>query len=62
LTPASVGLVMQGSGLGQVIGPVAVGGAIDRYGWSVASLIVAAAGLGGVFLAWRLRRLKGPGL
>ncbi|ADP16935.1 major facilitator superfamily protein 32 [Achromobacter xylosoxidans A8] len=62
LTPASVGLVMQGSGLGQVIGPLAVGGAIDRYGWSVASLIVAAAGLGGVFLAWRLRRLKGPGL
>ena len=62
LTLASVGLVMQGSGLGQVIGPLAVGGAIDRYGWSVASLIVAAAGLGGVFLAWRLRRLKGPGL
>ncbi|MBO1017601.1 MFS transporter [Achromobacter sp. SD115] len=62
LTPASVGLVMQGSGLGQVIGPLAVGGAIDRYGWSVASLIVAAAGLGGVFLAWRLRHLKGPGL
>lgn len=59
LTPASVGLVMQGSNLGQVIGPVAVGGAIDRYGWSSASLIVAAAGLGGVFLAWRLRRLKG---
>ena len=62
LTPASVGLVMQGSGLGQVIGPLAVGGAIDRYGWSVASLIVAAAGLGGVFLAWRLRRLNGPRL
>ncbi|MDF8361676.1 CynX/NimT family MFS transporter [Achromobacter anxifer] len=62
LTPASVGLVMQGSGLGQVIGPLAVGGAIDRYGWSVASLIVAAAGLGGVFLAARLRRLNGPGM
>lgn len=62
LTPASVGLVMQGSGLGQVIGPVTVGGAIDHYGWSAASLIVAAAGLGGVWLAWRLRRLNGPGL
>ncbi|WP_175208465.1 MFS transporter [Achromobacter anxifer] len=62
LTPASVGLVMQGSGLGQVIGPLAVGGAIDRYGWSAASLIVAAAGLGGVFLAARLRRLNGPGM
>jgi hypothetical protein len=39
-----------------------VGGAIDRYGWASASLIVAAAGLGGVALAWRLRRLKGAGL
>ncbi len=62
LTPASVGLVMQGSGLGQVVGPLAVGGAIDRYGWLAASLIVAAAGLGGVFLAARLRRLNGPGM
>jgi predicted MFS family arabinose efflux permease len=62
LTAASVGLVMQGSNLGQVIGPVAVGGAIDRYGWASASFIVAAAGLAGVAVAWRLRRLKGAGL
>jgi len=62
LAAASVGLVMQGSNLGQVIGPLAVGGAIDRYGWTSASLIVAAAGLGGVALAWRLRRLRGAGL
>ncbi|MGN6662240.1 MAG: MFS transporter [Achromobacter mucicolens] len=59
LTAASVGLVMQGSNLGQVIGPVAVGGAIDRFGWTSASLIVAAAGLAGVAVAWRLRRVKG---
>ncbi|MGY6269341.1 MFS transporter [Achromobacter denitrificans] len=62
LTAASVGLVMQGSNLGQVIGPLAVGGAIDRYGWTSASFIVAAAGVGGVALAWRLRRLKAAGL
>ena len=62
LTAASVGLVMQGSNLGQVIGPLAVGGAIDRYGWTSASFIVAAAGLGGVLLAWRLRRLAAAGL
>jgi predicted MFS family arabinose efflux permease len=57
LTAASVGLVMQGSNLGQVIGPVAVGGAIDRFGWTSASFIVAAAGLAGVAVAWRLRRV-----
>jgi len=59
LTAASVGLVMQGSNLGQVIGPVAVGGAIDRFGWTSASFIVAAAGLAGVAVAWRLRCVKG---
>ncbi|AVJ28414.1 CynX/NimT family MFS transporter [Achromobacter spanius] len=59
LTAASVGLVMQGSNLGQVIGPVAVGGAIDRFGWTSASFIVAAAGLAGVLVAWRLRRVEG---
>ncbi|MFJ3459950.1 CynX/NimT family MFS transporter [Achromobacter spanius] len=58
LTAASVGLVMQGSNLGQVIGPVAVGGAIDRFGWTSASFIVAAAGLAGVAVAWRLRRVE----
>ncbi|MEN4918052.1 MFS transporter [Achromobacter spanius] len=58
LTAASVGLVMQGSNLGQVIGPVAVGGAIDRYGWSSASFIVAAAGVAGLVIAWRLRRVE----
>ncbi|MNT34176.1 hypothetical protein D3C72_1701390 [compost metagenome] len=49
---------MQGSNLGQVIGPVAVGGAIDRYGWASASFIVAAAGVAGLAIAWRLRRVE----
>jgi len=62
LGAASVGLVMQGSNLGQVIGPVAVGGAIDRFGWTSASIIVAAAGLAGVAIAWRLRRVDGARL
>ena len=62
LTAATVGLVMMGSNLGQVIGPVTVGGVIDRYGWAQASLIVAAAALGGVAIAWRLRRLNGARL
>lgn len=62
LGAASVGLVMQGSNLGQVIGPVAVGGAIDRFGWTSASFIVAGAGLAGVAIAWRLRRVDGARL
>jgi predicted MFS family arabinose efflux permease len=62
LTAATVGLVMMGSNLGQVIGPVTVGGVIDRYGWAQASLVVAAAALGGVAIAWRLRRLHGARL
>lgn len=40
LAPVVIGLVMQGSNLGQVIGPVAVGGAIGIYGWTAAAGIV----------------------
>ena len=56
LVPVGVGLVMQGSNLGQVIGPVVVGGAIDSFGWASASMIVAAAGAAGVVLSLLLRR------
>ncbi|AZO79427.1 MULTISPECIES: MFS transporter [unclassified Bosea (in: a-proteobacteria)] len=58
LTPVVVGLLMQGSNLGQVVGPVAVGGVIEALGWpSAAGLvggtavlaILTALGLRGVF-------------
>lgn len=58
LTAASVGLVMQGSNLGQVIGPVTVGGVIDRFGWGAASYVVLAAALGGLVIAAGLRRVR----
>ncbi|WP_370628157.1 MFS transporter [Bordetella sp. BOR01] len=45
LTPVVLGLVMQGNNLGQIVGPVAVGRAIDAYGWQAAALIVALAAL-----------------
>ncbi len=45
LAPVVIGLVMQGSNLGQVIGPVAVGGAIGIYGWAAAAGIVLIAAL-----------------
>lgn len=58
LTAASVGLVMQGSNLGQVIGPVTVGGVIDRYGWGAASYVVLAAAVGGLVIAAGLRKVR----
>jgi predicted MFS family arabinose efflux permease len=45
LAPVVIGLVMQGSNLGQVIGPVAVGGAIEAYGWVAAAGIVLIVGV-----------------
>lgn len=45
LVPVVIGLVVQGSNLGQILGPVAVGSAIDRFGWSSAAIIVAGAAL-----------------
>jgi len=45
LASVAIGLVMQGSNLGQVIGPVAVGGAIETFGWTAAAGIVAIAAL-----------------
>jgi len=45
LAPIVLGLVMQGNNLGQIAGPVAVGRAIDAYGWHAAALIVAVAAL-----------------
>ncbi|WP_249695288.1 MFS transporter [Stappia sp. WLB 29] len=51
LVPVVIGLIVQGNNLGQILGPVAVGSAIDRFGWSSAAVIVAAAALMGVAVA-----------
>lgn len=56
LIPMSMGLLMLGSNLGQMIGPVIVGGAVDSMGWPAAAVIVALAGAMGVLLALGLRR------
>jgi predicted MFS family arabinose efflux permease len=45
LAPVVIGLVMQGSNLGQVIGPVTIGGAIASYAWKAAAGIVLVSGL-----------------
>ena len=56
LTPFTVGLLMQGSNLGQVVGPVAVGSVIQAFGWSAVTAVVAIAALGGIGMTLLLRR------
>jgi len=55
LAPIVIGLLMQGSGLGQVVGPMTVGAAIDAYGWPAAALLVGAAAAAAVWVARGMR-------
>lgn len=55
LGPMTLGLTMQGSNLGQVIGPVAVGGVVDAAGWPAAAVPVAVAGVLALVVATLLR-------
>jgi DHA1 family inner membrane transport protein len=57
LAAMSVGLVMQGSNLGQMIGPVVVGGLVDSGGWGMAAIPVAFAGGIAITTAFALRRV-----
>lgn len=57
LVPIVLGLIIQGSNLGQILGPTAIGGALDRFGWDSAAYIVAGAALTAVLVvASTLRR------
>jgi predicted MFS family arabinose efflux permease len=51
LAPVVIGLVMQGSNLGQVIGPVAVGSVTGIYGWTAAAAIILTAALMAIMAA-----------
>lgn len=54
--PMVVGLIMQGSNLGQVVGPVAVGGAYIAFGWSAGTIVVGAAAICAMALTMMLSR------
>ncbi|WP_293811625.1 MFS transporter [uncultured Bosea sp.] len=56
LVPASIGLLMQGSNLGQVLGPAVVGLVISGIGWNGAAGLVAALALLAVLTSFGLRR------
>lgn len=55
LVPVVVGLLMQGSNLGQVVGPITVGAAIEAWGWHAAAAIVALSALAAMLLARGMR-------
>jgi len=55
LVPIAVGLIMQGSNFGQLVGPVAVGSATAAYGWSAAGAVVLISATATCFIAARLR-------
>lgn len=57
-TPLTMGLLMQGSNLGQLIGPVAVGSSIAACGWPAAAAFVAGAA---VITALAARRIAFDG-
>jgi MFS family permease len=56
LVPIAVGLIMQGSNLGQLIGPVAVGSATAAFGWSAAGAVVLASAIATCAIALLLLR------
>ncbi|WP_457582594.1 MFS transporter [Ensifer canadensis] len=56
LAPMAMGLLMQGSNLGQLVGPVAVGAAIEAYGWASGAAFIAAGAFCCILLANTLDR------
>jgi predicted MFS family arabinose efflux permease len=58
LAPLTVGLLMTGNNVGQMIGPVLVGGAVEALGWPAAAAIVALASVAGLWVAMGLRPLR----
>ncbi|WP_339526066.1 MFS transporter [Pseudomonas sp. EA_35y_Pfl2_R111] len=60
LVPVVLGLIIQGNNLGQIIGPIAVGSAIQAFGWSSAAVLVAAASLVAVAVALTIGRNSQP--
>lgn len=58
LVPIVLGLIVQGNNLGQILGPTAIGSALDRFGWESAASIVAGSALIAVLVVastlWRI--------
>ncbi|WP_323120291.1 MFS transporter [Burkholderia alba] len=55
LTPLSLGLVMQGNYLGQVLGPILIGTIVGAAGWPAAVFLILAAAVWGAWLGLALK-------
>jgi MFS family permease len=53
----TIGLILQASNLGQLLGPVALGGWAEHFGWSSAPILFGAIALAGVMIALQIRLL-----
>lgn len=60
LVPIVLGLIVQGNNLGQILGPVAIGNALDRFGWGSAAYIVGGAALSTTVVVITTLRRIGP--
>lgn len=56
LAPMTMGLLMQGSNFGQLVGPVAVGAAIEQFGWVSGAAFIGVGALLCIVLSARLER------
>ena len=59
LTPMSLGLVMQGNYLGQVIAPMQAGALLAVFGWAAIGAQIGMAALAGLVLVWGYKRATG---
>ena len=59
LIPITLGLIMQASNLGQLVGPVALGAWIEGLGWSGGSVVFGLVAAAGLAIAAALRRRLG---
>ncbi|EOG4615968.1 CynX/NimT family MFS transporter [Pseudomonas aeruginosa] len=57
LAPMSLGLVMQGNYLGQVVAPMQTGALFAVFGWIAVGAQIGMAALAGIALVWRYRKL-----
>jgi predicted MFS family arabinose efflux permease len=53
----TLGLIIQASNLGQLLGPAALAAWVERFGWARAPILFAAIGLTGLTTAFALRRM-----
>jgi predicted MFS family arabinose efflux permease len=60
LLALTLGLLVQASNIGQLLGPAALGGVVHHFGWNSAPMVFGAVAATGIAVALGLRRLLKP--